>query len=144
MNNLTKLKYWKLALSINFDKLHKQINKLPYVIDKTEYSLILVPITKLGNKITLTFDEKLKIFNLAKYSTTTYFMDKIDKTYSPTNSEFNYLHVNYYTNPDASKKYMAYEGYYFKNKLDGNEDILDDKLNGIIFKAKVPDVILFL
>lgn len=129
--------YTSLTFSVNFDKYHKQINKLPYMIGTTIYSINLTPVSVAGIQITLTYNENLDIKRFIKTSPP-YFIDKLDTTYTDTNLNVNHIFYNFSEN--LTEKNVPYGGFYFKNTLTANDDILDDNFNGIGYYSRVPDV----
>lgn len=132
--------YSSLTFSINFDKFHKQVNRLPYMIGTIVNYYSFTPINGAGGTpITLTYTDGLDIKRLIKTSPP-YYPDKLDTNYIDTNLNFNYIFVHFSENGDASEKYVPYGGFYFKNTVTANDDVLDDNFNGIGYYSRQPDV----
>lgn len=127
--------YNSIVFSVNFDQTIKQLKNVYYVDGSTTKSITLTTST-------LTFDESLEIRKFLPIVTANlpYHPDVINTTYDENNLDFNYIHVNYAQNADASEVYTTLGGFYFKNSLTGTDDVLHDKLNGIGYYAKAPEV----
>ena len=135
--------YTSLTFSINFDKYLKQINRLPYMIGTTVNYHNFTPRTDSGSQITLTYTDNLDIKRLIKTSPP-YFPDKLDTSYTDTNLDFNHIFKNFSENSGATEKYVPYGGFYFKNTVTANDEVLDDSLNGIGYYSRQPDVKYYL
>lgn len=131
--------YTSMTFSINFDQFFKQINRLTYMIGLTVNYFSVTPLTVAGSQLTLTYTDNLNIKRFIKTSPP-YFADKLDTTYTDANSNFNHIFYNFAEN--GSDKYVTYGGFYFKNTVTTNDEVLDDSFNGIGFQSRQPDVII--
>ena len=127
--------YTSLTFSINFDKFIKQANRLPYMIGTTVNNYSFTPIVA-G---TLTYTDNLDIKRLIKTSPP-YYPDKQDTNYTDINLDFNHIFIKFSQNGDASEKYVPYGGFYFKNTVTVNDDVLYDSFSGIGYYSRQPDV----
>lgn len=69
-----------------------------------------------------------------------YFFDKIDTTYSNTNSKMNYIFVNYSEKDDFSEKYTPNAAFYFKNVIAATDPVIDVKRSSLGFVSMQPTV----
>lgn len=129
--------YTALTFSINFDKYLKQVNRLPYMVGTTVKYFSFTPTGGAGS---LTYTDNLDVKRLIKTSVP-YYPDKIVTTYTDTNLNFNYIFVNF--SESGANKYVPYGGYYFKNTVTANDDVLDDSLNGIGYYSLQPTVNIY-